>query len=72
MLFIAINDFLTTKQAEYMKWWMIIMICINNIFLIELLVDFVLNGSKAYKNRLRVWFETVCQIVNIYGMISFF
>lgn len=46
LLFIAINDFLTTKEANYMMTWMIIMIWINNIFLLELIIDFVFFGIK--------------------------
>lgn len=73
LLFVAANDFMATKPEIYIKYWMCTMICINNFFLFELIVDLVFFGIiNAFKHHLRVWFETVCQIVNIYGMIHFF
>lgn len=73
LLFIAINDFMTTKSSNYVKTWMLVMIGMNNFFLLELIVDLVFFGViNAFKNHLRVWFEIVCQALNIFAMIKFF
>jgi len=45
---------------------------INAMFFIELLTDFVIHGIiNSYVAHFRTWPETLCQLLNILGIIRF-
>jgi len=72
VVLILINDFIENKTARYIKIWMIVMMIINIFFLLETVLDIIVFGIvKAYKQHLRIWFETVCQIMNTYLFFTF-
>jgi len=72
VVLILINDFIENKTAQYIKIWMIVMMIINIFFLLETVLDIIVFGIvKAYKQHLRIWFETVCQIMNTYLCFAF-
>ena len=73
MVFIVVNEFIQDKSIYYLQIWFLLMIVTNNIFLLELILDFIVIGvKKAFSNHLRVPIETICQIMNIYLMFDFF
>lgn len=73
IILIVVNDFREIKTADYIKYWMIAMTIINVIFLLESVVDIMVHGFvKAYSNHLRIYFETICQILNAYCIIGLF
>lgn len=73
MCFIMVNEVIKIKSESYLQIWFICMIIINCIFGLELFIDILINGFyKAYSQHLRVWFESICQIINIFLMINFY
>jgi hypothetical protein len=71
MPLVIIFSNLLDERKHYDEWCVVCM-CINFVHLIELIVDFVVFGSKVYKVQFRAWPETVCQILNVAGIYFFF
>jgi len=73
IILIVVNDFREIKTAFYIKYWMLSMTIINVLFLLESVVDILVFGFiKAYTEHLRIYFETICQILNAYCIIGLF
>jgi hypothetical protein len=61
VIFILMRSLQSSPTQESNIRWVIIQICINFCYLIEMIVDILSQGcSKAYDSKWRIWPETAC------------
>ena len=64
----------TSASEATIQQWIVIQMTINLTMLLETLSDIYIQGGpiKAYRYHFRIWPETLCQILNLPAMISYF
>ena len=64
----------TSATEESIQQWIIIQMTINFTMLFETVGDIYVQGGpiKAYRYHFRIWPETLCQILNIPAIVSYF
>lgn len=68
---ISIRDLRWDVRTKILVW-PAVQVIINAFFLIEMIVDLMIHGLRAYKKSFRIWPETICQILNVYTTYLFF
>ena len=74
LLSILIHDEIVDHQKKHFHYfWINLQIFFNFLFLIEYTTDLYFDGFiKAYKNKFRIWIESIAQIIFIYGIITWY